>query len=116
MDVMQETVRVDDFAEQEGPPVAQARRVPPELMPGIRLRNGFRPGRNQVAGQEPQAFTPRRNAGSRPSSVANGSLRTSNRASSKSFACHATANSGSSRANRLPRVRVVAAATLTPPT
>ena len=79
MDVMQETVRVDDFAEQEGPPVAQARRVPAELMPGIRLRNGFRPGRNQVAGQEPRPSAPRRNTGSRPSSVANGSLRTSNR-------------------------------------
>ena len=55
MEVAQPAVRVDELAEQQRPPVAEARRVAAELVTGVGLRDGNRPVRDRRPHQQGQA-------------------------------------------------------------
>ena len=56
VDVAKAAVTVDDLSEQEGPPVAQTRRVLAELVAGVGLRHRSGPAGYQVADQQAQAI------------------------------------------------------------
>ena len=89
---------VEHLAEQQRPSVAEPRRVRPELVPRVDLRDRRRALGRDAAGQHRGV-----SAASTPSSAASGSLNASIRGAGASAPCHGTYRPSSSRTNVLSK-------------
>ena len=114
MEVPDATVIVDEFAEQQRPPVAQLRNEATELMPGVGLGYWGRTAGYQVAHQKSKSVSATQPGGVEAKLGGQRLVQDEQARVAGASACQGTPISGNSRAKRLCRTTFISGATLTP--